>query len=54
MQLKVKFYSKFSGRLRAIWHSPESRLRGMLHSADLTRIHEYLYDIETKFENILG
>jgi hypothetical protein len=40
-------------------HSAESqlstmRLRAMPHSAELTHISEYLCEIETKFENILG
>jgi hypothetical protein len=43
MQLKVEFNSKFYGQLRAMRHSVES-----------THICEYLCEIKTKLENILG
>jgi hypothetical protein len=54
MHFNVKFKSKFSGQLCAMRHSTELRLRAMPHSAELTHIREYLGEIETIFENILG
>jgi hypothetical protein len=59
MQLNVKFNAKFSGLLRAMRfsamrYSAELRLRAMPHSTESKHIFEYLCEIESKFENILG
>jgi hypothetical protein len=41
-------------QLCAALHSAELHFLALLHIAELTHIHEYCGEIETKFENILG